>query len=303
VGTLAFKGEQIAFYQCKAPMPNVEEMRAILGTVFKQKPAFVLSLGHSNVTPDLCADFVTVATMPFGTNLARARSNVFVLPRRRREDDTAFMEEWGIRDEQVIESQYTFRLPERSASFTREQLRLPEGAYVIAVVGNRLHDEVTPEVAGELEGLLTAAPSAFIAFLGTFTSYAALMDRFSSLATRSVFLGHQQDVLAVYECCDAYWNPPRYGGGSSAAFALGMGLPVLTRNTGDVASIAGERFVFDAAADIAAFVARTIDDPEHRRAWRAAAHARFAEIADREGMLRQIVEGVAQRAHLRVETR
>jgi glycosyltransferase involved in cell wall biosynthesis len=299
IGELRFKGEAFEFYQCRKPMPNLEEIRAIVTTVRTRTPAFVLSLGHSNVAPDLCAPFVTVATMPFGTDLPRAKSNLFILPRKRRPDDADFMREWGVAEDQIIESEYTFALPERTASLTRTGLGLPENAYVIAVVGNRLDEEITTAVVADLLALLRAVPQAFLAFMGTFPRFARLTQEHPTLAARSVFLGHQKDVPAVYERCNAYLNPPRYGGGTSAAFALATGLPALTGNTGDVANIAGARFVFDSFRAITAFVERSVSDPDHRREWAAAATARYAEISDREGMLRGIIEGVTAKADRR----
>ncbi len=299
VGKLRFKDERISFYQCRQPMPNLAEVRSIVGTVLSRKPAFVLSLGHSNVAADLCSRSLTVATMPFGTNLARARSNVFILPRTRRPDDADFMQEWQIREEQIVEAEYTFRLPERTASLTRHELGLPPDAYVIAIVGNRLAEEITPAVADDLAQLVSDVPQAFIAFVGTFPDFQRLPRQHPILHTRSAFLGYQKDVPAVYEHCDAYLNPPRYGGGSSAAFALAMGVPVLTLATGDVANIAGPRFVFASPDEIKAFVKKAAADPGYRREWSATANARFDAISDREGMLRQIVDGVAARAELR----
>ena len=299
VGKLSFKGELIDFYQCRKPMPNLAEVRAIVGTVLSRKPSFVLSLGHSNVAADVCAPFLTVATMPFGTNLPRAKSNVFILPRPRKPEDAAFMQEWRIRDEQVVEAEYTFRLPDRTASVTRAELGLPQDAHVIAIVGNRLAEEMTAPVAAELAELLAEVPQAFVAFLGTFPGYSRLAEKHPIFRQRSAFLGYHQDVLAVYERCDAYFNPPRYGGGSSAAFALAVGLPVLTRDTGDVANIAGRNFVFASFDDIKAFVKRAVSDDAHRAEWAQKAKARFAAISDREGMLRRIVEGAGARAHLR----
>ena len=280
-------------------MPNLEEVGAIIRTVLTRKPAFILSLGHSNVAPDLCSEHVTVATMPFGTDLPRARSNLFILPRTRRPDDQSVMQAWHIAAEQIIESQYTFRLPDRTASLTRAALALPQDAYVIAIVGNRLDEEITDSVADELSDLVSELPRAFLAFFGTFGRFGSLVQQHPIFAARSAFLGHQPDVLAVFECCDAYVNPPRYGGGSSAAFALGMGLPVLTRAPGDVANIVGPHFTFPTFDDIKAFVARDMLDADHHREWSGRAKARFDEVSDREGMLRGIVEGVAAKAELK----
>jgi glycosyltransferase involved in cell wall biosynthesis len=300
VGKLNFKGELIDFYQCRRPMPNLPEVRSIVGTVLTRKPSFVLSLGHSDVAADVCARFLTVATMPFGTNLPRAKSNVFILPRERKPDDAAFMAEWGIRDEQIVEAEYTFRLPERHASLTRAELGLPPDAYVVVIVGNRLAEEITDHVAAELAQLLADMPRVFLAFVGTFPTYSRLPEKQPVFRARSAFLGYQKDVLAVYEHADAYFNPPRYGGGSSAAFALGAGLPVLTLDTGDVANIAGRDFVFATFDEIKAFIARATSDPAYRREWQQKARARFAAISGREAMLQRIVDGAAARSGLRV---
>ena len=300
VGKLNFKGELIDFYQCRRPMPNLAEVRSIVATVLTRKPSFVFSLGHSNITADVCARFLTVATMPFGTNLARAQSNVFILPRQRKPDDAAFMKEWRIEDEQIVEAEYTFRLPGRTASVTRAELGLPQDAYVIAIVGNRLAEEITEPVATDLAQLLARVPQAFVAFLGTFPTYSRLPEKHPVFRQRSAFLGYHKDVLSVYEHCDAYFNPPRYGGGSSAAFALAMGLPVLTLDTGDVANIAGSKFVFGSVDEIGAFVQRAASDAAYRREWGQKAKERFTAISDREGMLRRIVDGVGARSDLRV---
>lgn len=299
VGRLNFKDERIDFYQCRQPMPNREETGAIVTTVLQRKPSFVLSLGHSNIAADLCSEFLTVATMPFGTNLSRAKSNVYILPRKRRPDDRSHMKEWQITDEQIVEAEYTYRLPEHTPPVTRAELGLPDEAYVIAIVGNRLDVEITDTVAAELSELLAETPQAYVVFLGVFAGFPEVAARHPMLAARSKFLGYRTDVLSVYERCDAYFNPPRYGGATSAAYALAMGLPVLTRQTGDVANSVGPRFVFDSFDAIEAFVRRAVNDAEHRREWAAAARARWEELTDREGMLRTIVEGVAARADIR----
>lgn len=295
---LDVRGESIEFYQCRKPMPNVQELGRILRMVQARRPSFVFSLGHSNVAADLCADIVSVTTMPFGTNLPQARSTVYVLPRRRGAEDAAVMAEWEIADERIIEAEYTFRLPERTASLSRAELGIPAAAFAVAIVGNRLDAEITAEVASELSALVTAIPAAFIVFMGTFGTYETVCRTHPALAVRSAFVGHQRDVLAVYERCDLYINPPRYGGGSSAAFALAMGVPVLTLGEGDVANIVGETFIVASFDAMRAMAARLAAGPELRARVAATARARFARISDREGMLRTIVDGTAARAGL-----
>lgn len=296
---LPFRDEEFDFYQCRQPMPNLEELRRILATVLSVKPSFILSLGHSNIAPDLCSEFLTVATMPFGTNLSRAASNVFLLPRECRPDDAAFMQQWRIAEEQVVETHYTFRRPDRTAVVTRSDLGLPQDAYVIAVVGNRLDEEVDDRFAAELSRVLTGAPQVFVVFMGQFGRFEAVVQQHEALRGRSRHLGYRKDVPAVYECCDAYLNPPRYGGGSSAAFALAAGLPVFTPAEGDVANIVGPRFIFPSAEAIIAHIERSLSDPEHRRSWAELARKRFTEISDREEMIEGIVANVEEKLDIR----
>ena len=78
--------------------------------------------------------------------------------------------------------------------------------------------------------------------MGLFEGYEKSIERFPRLSARSHYFPYQEDALAVTECCDIYVNPKRKGGGSSAAEALFMGLPVVTLPFGDVAAAAGERF-------------------------------------------------------------
>jgi glycosyltransferase involved in cell wall biosynthesis len=299
VTRLRFKDASIQFYQCKKPMPNLEEARAIIGTVLERKPMFVLSLGHSNVTPDLCSDFLTVATMPFGTPIPKARSNLYVVPRALTPEDGPFLREWRIADEQIIQTDYTFSLPGRTATLSRADLGLPESAYVIAVVGNRLDDEFTTAVAEEVCAILREVPETFVVFLGRFAKYEEVVSRHPPLRERSRFLGHQKDLLAVYECTDAYFNPPRYGGGTSSMYALAMGVPVITGSYGDVPPSVGPRFIFDSPEERLRFIKRSASDTDYRRELSDAAKARFAELSDREAMLRHIAEQCAAKADVR----
>jgi glycosyltransferase involved in cell wall biosynthesis len=294
-----FRGEAFDFYQCHFPMPNLKEIDSLVRKVLEIRPAFILNLGHSNIAADICAEFLTVATMPFGTNLSTSGGNIFILPRELRSDDCEFMKRLNIARERVVEIQYTFRLPDRSAVLTREQLGLPNDAYVIAVVGNRLDEEMNDDFCAELSEFLLSTPRAFLALMGIFQGYGRLVRKMPVIGRQSVFLGHQKDILAVYDCCDAYLNPPRGGGGSSAAFALAVGLPVFTRSGGDVANIVGNQFIFRSLSEVKNFVEKSLVDHEHRQQWAKKAKSRFAEISDREGMLSHIIQQIERRGNLR----
>ena len=82
--------------------------------------------------------------------------------------------------------------------------------------------------------------------------------------------------------CDLFVNPRRTGGGAGAAQAMAGGVPVLSFDGGDVASVAGPSFL---VADEAAFVARAValaDDPTLLAEARQEARSRIATV-EREG--------------------
>ena len=294
--TFEFRDETFEFHQCRKAMPDAGELEYITSKVAELRPAFVLGLGHSNVAPDLCSDLVTVVAMPFGTDLQAAFADLYVLPRELRPTDASMMAALGIGEEHIIQTPYTYRVPERIATLTRPQLDLPDAAYVLVIVGNRLEWEITEPYAAELAALLDAVPGLFLAFLGTFPNYNAVAAKHAALRARSRFLGYHQDVMAVYECCDGYLNPPRYGGGTSSAYALAAGLPVWTPPGGDVANSVGAQFFISGLGDVANHVRASLADPACRQRWSRTARARFAEISDREGMIRHIVEQVTEKA-------
>ncbi|HEY0835868.1 MAG TPA: hypothetical protein VGE72_18335, partial [Azospirillum sp.] len=102
--------------------------------------------------------------------------------------------------------------------------------------------------------------------------------------------GHVNDIRAFYARVGAFLNPPRQGGGGSAAFAIGEGVPVVTLGWGDVASVAGPDFH---AADRARYVERAAAlyaDTEFRKAQSVLAKARYDTVVDRRHSVQRLLD-------------
>lgn len=165
---------------------------------------------------------------------------------------------------------------------------LADAGFVFVVVGTRLDQEVTGEFLALADEILDRCPGAVVAFAGEVRT---LPQRLRSMrnATRTVVLGHVNDIRALYRRCDVFLNPARQGGGGGAGYALAEGVPVIGFAWGDAASVVGEGFT---VPDRDAYVRRAVAlfaAPEERDAAAAAARLRFAQVGDRHRCVERLL--------------
>jgi len=178
-------------------------------------------------------------------------------------------------------SRFGLSLRRTGDTATRAEFSLQEAEFVCVVVGNRLDAETGGEFLDLLGGILDRIPRALVLFAGKVESLPGRLaaDRH---AGRLRSLGHVDRMEALLSVCDLFVNPRRVGGGAGAAQAMAGGVPVLSFDGGDVASVAGPSFL---VVDEAAFVARAAalaEDPALLAVARQEARARAATI-EREG--------------------
>jgi glycosyltransferase involved in cell wall biosynthesis len=192
-------------------------------------------------------------------------------------EEQAVMERFGVADRRLFHMHPGFSAPAETPAVSRGELGLPQGAFVFAVVGGRLDDEVDGRFLNLLESIVEN-PNAHIAMMGRFDRFDTVMGVRPRLAGRVSFLGYRKDLLATLRICNAFLNPNRTGGGRSGAYAQYAGLPVLSLRYGDVASTIGEENGCISYAEIAERAARLMTDPSERVQGRAAALARAGEV-------------------------
>jgi hypothetical protein len=240
VNCIEYQGKNFEFFQCPQEMPQVPIMRELMNAVQRLKPYFILTIGNS-LFGDLCSNIVPVvalSTVP--SDRMKTKATFQIIGRRVNDDDRTWMRKHGMSEDCIVESLFTSSFKPQTHQYTRTQLGLPENQFIVQLVGGRLDEEVDEDCVKVLVRL--AEKGIFIAFMGKFEKYNSLIEQQEILKKQSSFLGFQDDVLAVNECCDAYLNPKRVGGGTSCAEALYKGLPVVTLDYGDVGVGAGADF-------------------------------------------------------------
>lgn len=284
--------QPIPFIHLPAGFTDPEMAAATRDRILALKPDLILSFGTLNPVADLCRGLLDVVSIPFGTYLPMAEPASVALPRALAPGDHEALAVAGLTAEQVIPIHYAYELPATAGPRSRGELSLPDDAIVTAVIGLRIEQEVTADFAATLDRVIQREPRLFFLFVGKLPNHASLCAGLPHLAARSRVHGFDPDVLSILPACDLYLNPPRGGGGASAAYALSQGVPAHTLGFGDVATVVGPGFHLARLEDFADAAARFADDPAHRQEQQAKARARFADISSREVMLRQILDGV-----------
>ncbi|MDR1439218.1 MAG: hypothetical protein LBJ10_04170 [Clostridiales bacterium] len=286
--SFAYGGIDIPFRQLPGPMPAAQGIGALVGLARQKRPYFILCIGGnspaadvlSNIAPTIC-----IGTVPSG--LCCTEGQFQTIGRRKTEADAAYAERWGFPEGHIIESLFTWNFKPQAAALARAELGLPEGKFLLAVVGARLDDEVTGEFLDAL--LATTHAGTHIVFAGSFAKHAGLCAGDGRLAAHSSYIGFQSDMLAVFETCDLYVNPNRVGGGSSAAEALYKGLPAVTLPRGDVPLATGADFCVSSFGEMSDAIMRYATDRAHYGRMAQKARERAATIMDTGKQLEMIV--------------
>lgn len=256
------------------------------------KPDLILSFGTLCPVSDLCRDLLDVVSIPYGSYLPFAEPTWLALPRPLSPLEAPALAMGGLTSERVIRIEYSYAPPPAVTVRDKAALGLTEDTILTLIIGLRLAAEVTPEFAAALDAAVQEEPRLFFLFVGTMDNYADLVAPHPALAARSRAQGYETDVMGLMADADLYINPPRGGGGTSAAYALSCGIPAYSLNSGDVGVVVGPAFHLASYADFAAAATRFTDDPGLRVQLQEKARTRFADISSRERMLRQILDGV-----------
>lgn len=260
---LEFKGEQFAFWQCPDNMPDLNVMSDLIQFIKKKKPYYICSIGASELCADICGMLVpeiTISTV--FSEIATSCGEYQILGKQKlTAADRKRLQILGVEENKLKRAMFTFSFKKQSHRFTRQMLELPEGKFLLIVVGWRLDEEVSEEFLQMLSQVIEKEPAVGVVFMGKFTKYRERLAGYAKLQDHTYNVGQQEDALAVLDCVDLYVNPRRQGGGSSVTEALYKGLPAVTLPTGDVSVAAGEEFWVEDFAEMSSQIVQYYKNP------------------------------------------
>lgn len=266
-----------------------EKMHDVIEAIDGYDPDVLVTLGGSVIAADLFAEAGArpVVTLPTTSGLTFSLAHI-VLGYDEHDHTQAIPALYRTPFAQRFRPfSFGFTLPPSAGA--GGDFGLGGAGFVFAVVGTRLDQEVDAGFLSLAEEVLDRCPDAVVAFAGPVSELPGRLTA-SRHAARLRVLGHLNDIRAFYGRVGAFLNPPRQGGGGSAAFAVGEGVPVVTMPWGDVASVAGPDF---RVADRAAYVARAAAlcaDRDFRAAQSALAKARYDGVVDRRHSVQRLLD-------------
>lgn len=286
----AFDGKQIVdvagrsfrMLSSTEPAITVEKLGWFLRAVEWHDPDVVIGFGGAVMVADLLAPARPTLTIPTTTGVALSLADIVLdyggaSPPQGHARLAAAWRPFRTR----------FSLRGEPGGMSRADLGIGDEPLVCAVVGNRLDEEVSDDFLALLEAVIDRVPRALVLFAGSVETLPRRLER-SRHAGALRCLGFVDDIRGLLGVCDLFLNPPRTGGGGSAAHALADGVPPVTLPQGDVASVVGPAFT---VPDHAAFVERAAalaGDAGLLERARAEARARYAAIDAGESAAAQL---------------
>jgi hypothetical protein len=287
--TIGFADEKFPFHQANPEMPNLPEMQRIINLVHEFNPEFVIEVGDTTLIADVCSHFTTVVAIPCGGVLAMYPGCCWAVPRKYVPEDQQIFQAFGMTDEKVFPIHYTFLKKEKEIYLQRQDVNLPEEAFILCVVGNRLDEEVTGDFIRKMELILAEVKEAYIVFIGQYQNYEEVMRQHVLLQQRSAYLGLRSDIQSIYPLCNVYLNPKRRGGATSGAEALLEGLPVITLPYGDVYYQLWLDQAFGTTEEIIYYLKRCICDQQFYWEEKCRAKRIGEKLFDTAGMMEELL--------------
>lgn len=217
---------------------NPEHFMHMLSKIIQINPKFVWYIGGISISYPIVSKITTVAAMGCTSDYQIGDSQIYLNYFRgtneNRKEQEEEIRQRGSTPISVILPKKIYPVNEK---ITKEDLGLPEGK-LIALIGNRLEQEITKEVVDYLQHILQSAKDTYIVLVGEMRD---VEKKFSMevFKNRVIPLGYQEGekYATAVSMCDMIFNPPRKGGGSTAGLSVRYKIPLMTLGDCDVASI------------------------------------------------------------------
>lgn len=291
VEEITYQGEKIAFFQCYMDMPNIEDTRALVQTIWKLNPAMCLNIGGGSLVAACVNEFLPtaiIATVPSGIPFPEC--DIICIGHAPTSVEETTLKNYGIKKENVIVGRFTSPFKPKQHTYVRKDFGLPEDAFLLVVVGLRLTEEISDEFVAMLDSVLSEKIQCVI--MGKMVNYEERARQNEKFRKYVHNLGLQEDALAIYSLCDLYLNPIRLGGGTSAAESMSEGVPVLTTDLGDVALEVEDAYKVKDYEEMKQRIFELEADHKQWEKWSQAAKEKAEELTDSKTEFIKIIKQI-----------
>lgn len=261
VEKVEWDGIYVPYVQCDNHMPDIDVVEMLLNNIKEAKPKYIINIGGSSLVANLANELIPVLTIGcVPSELSVTTVKYQTTSKNLVPEDLEMLSVVNKGADNVIKSVFTSAFKPQKEQVERRDLGIPENAFVIALVGGRLNNEISKEFLDMLQSVMN--PNLYVITMGPNVDTSIMLKDHPALMENWKDLGFCDDVLARMECCNLYVNPKRKGGGTSGVEAMYKGVPVVTIQYGDVAVNSGEDFCVADYKEMADTIRRYQEDRE-----------------------------------------
>ena len=253
-----YQQDTFEVYQLLIGQDNENEIKQLVREVYELKPWCVWHFGGIPVFAQVLQQFTTLVYMAFNKGYPLVPAdivvNYFAASPIENRAERNFLTEHGVL---VQDIRIGLKLTELQGDVKRTDYDIPETAFCISIVGNRLSSDCTDKFLRLVAGAWEQECDIYVIFIGpTNEKFQKKVQREMGDASHIRFLGEQKRLQGAIAMTDLFVNPPRVGGGAGAHLALLEGIPIITLKNCDVASLAGDGFCYENPASLPEWIVR-----------------------------------------------
>jgi glycosyltransferase involved in cell wall biosynthesis len=224
------QGTHIEVFYADTEKAGLFRTQHIIAAINDFEPDLVLTNSCISLAMELIYDHFPIVYFSMGGTYFTCRADVYLVAWA--DEVLQNNQAYKLLDSALIESikvGIDFPIPQQKKS--RDDYGLTNSQFVMITVGNRLHADMNEAFITEIGNFLINHDDA-VWFLVGFVPYSEFVAKYAGLidSHKIVILSYEYDLMALYDLCDVFVNPIRYGGGNSVAWAMSRKLPVLQLN-------------------------------------------------------------------------
>lgn len=289
INVVEYLGESFNFYQCESNAANIDVLAGMFCGIRVINPYCVIGIGDSNILVDICRHFTKTAVIPCDISVPITMAEYPLIPMKLNQCEED-LEEVIMSWQKPIETVFNFvTSEEKDINYSRGDYKIPEGAFVITVVGNRLNDECTEEFWMTCDTILKSIDNAYIVIIGAVEDAPGILSR-RECGERFCMIDWIDSLKGFMKIADLLIQPTRKGGGRSTVNALEMGVPVVITQYGDSYYNAGTEFAVGSYEDMIESVCKYATDRAFYEKMSKMAKHRAEELADINGTVKAWID-------------
>ncbi|MDY0268609.1 hypothetical protein [Trichloromonas sp.] len=240
---LNFKDVEIEVFTLDETLMSVRKINNFMNYIDQLQPDAVLAHGENLLFQELLFQKIPSVFVTTGATVPIAHSDAYWIPGNLFSDaGEEYAHAWGHTDF-MRESMIVTPADAADEPLERSRFGFSKDDFLFLVAGTRLASELDNDFVEFCRELVAKCPHAKVVFAGSGDlDIRRTFGTLTNFERKFINVGMIQEFSAFCLMCDAFINPKRQGGGTSAQTAMMNHLPIVTMNFGHISSTVPESY-------------------------------------------------------------